>query len=275
VPTGALHFLPLHAARCIDPNGERHLVDDFVVRIAPSAGILAMLQAEQARLDLGAVVAGVSQYNNPGLAPLPGVEAETRAIAETLGAKPLLNEAANAETLAGALREAAFVHLACHGAQWAEDPQFGKHFAPQAVLHLANEGLTFADILVNWDLGRTRLITLSACDTGLIDAAKPWDELEGLRHVLLQSGAQAIVASLWSVDDESTALLMRRFYRNIRDREMAIPEALSESQRWLRDATHAELAASHVGIYNLNSGAAPDERPYRHPYFWGPFFFTG
>ncbi len=59
--------------------------------------------------------------------------------------------------------------------------------------------------------GGVQLLTLPACNTGVGDGAA----VEGVGTLAQRQGAKAVVASLWPVANESTALLMREFYLNI------------------------------------------------------------
>ena len=274
VPSGGLQFLPVCAAGPGD-NGkiDHRLSDEFRFRSVPSAGVLCLLNAGPDRVVAKerAVIAGVTEYEE--LSPLPNIELEVRAIADRFGVAPLLNEEVTPDVLAQQVSGASFVHLACHGAPWAEDPNFGWSFAPPVVLNLTNGGLSFEDIL-RWDLHRSSLVTLSACDTGLVEFDKPWDEFEGLSHVLLQAGARAVVGTLWSVDDQSTTLLMAQFYENLSNSKLSPAAALGVAQRWLRESTHASLLNSN--LYQPDRwDVAPDSHPFEHPYYWAPFFITG
>jgi CHAT domain-containing protein len=128
------------------------------------------------------------------------------------------------------------------------------------------DGLTFKDILTELDLRQTRLVTLSACDTGIVDVSMPWDEVVGLANTFLQAGAGATVSSLWEVGHRSTALLMERFYHHVVDEGMSLGAALREAQIWLRSSTRraldeyytaralADMAVSH-GCYRSASAA--------------------
>ena len=91
------------------------------------------------------------------------------------------------------------------------------------------------------------LVTLSACETGLGKVANG-DDVVGLTRGFLFAGARSIVASLWSVDDKATAMLMETFYRNlvIMDKE----EALRQAQITIR-------------------------KNFPQPFFWAAFQLTG
>src|SRR5262249_40765451 len=98
---------------------------------------------------------------------------------------------------------------------------------------------------------RARLVTLSACETGLgkgYFAETPGgDEFVGITRAFLSAGGQNVLASLWAVNDESTRVLMLRFYRHLLATNGA--EALARAQEELRRG---------------------DVR-FRHPYYWAPF----
>ena len=64
-------------------------------------------------------------------------------------------------------------------------------------------------------LEKCRLVTLSACETGLIDFNNTSDEYIGLPSGFLLAGSPSVVSSLWKVNDLSTSFLMIKFYENL------------------------------------------------------------
>lgn len=77
------------------------------------------------------------------------------------------------------------------------------------------------------DISSARLVTLSACETGITDIVKgSADEFVGLPAGFMLAGIPCVVSSLWSVPDISTAILMERFYSNHIAKETDIPTAL-------------------------------------------------
>lgn len=104
------------------------------------------------------------------------------------------------------------------------------------------------DILDNSpDLSAARLAILSACRSGLAEYQNTPDEALGFPAVLLQAGIPAVVSTLWPVADLSSALLTGRFYETHLAEGQPAAEALRSAQRWLRDATAAELGlAGHA-----------------------------
>jgi CHAT domain-containing protein len=98
------------------------------------------------------------------------------------------------------------------------------------------------------------LVTLSACDTalgsGYFAEVPAGDDLIGLTRAFLFAGTPSVLASLWEVNDRSSAQLMHSFYSQLRNGDKAI--ALAKAQR--------EMRARGV---------------YRHPYYWGAFTLVG
>lgn len=77
------------------------------------------------------------------------------------------------------------------------------------------------------------LVVLSACRTGLGEDVRG-EGLIGLTRGFMHAGASSVVASLWKVDDEATAELMKYFYTNMLKKGMRPAEALREAQNTLR-----------------------------------------
>ena len=105
------------------------------------------------------------------------------------------------------------------------------------------------------NLRGTELVVLSACNTGQGDV-KNGEGVFGLRRALEEAGAQSILMSLWSVPDQETLELMKRFYSKWLD-GMEIHEALKEAQLEMRE----QVRKSHDGK-DL-------------PYYWGAFVLVG
>jgi CHAT domain-containing protein len=143
--------------------------------------------------------------------------------------------------------------------------------------------LTLLD-LFTLDLNQCRLVSLSACETGFTDFRYLTDEYIGLTYGFLVAGTASIVCSLWTVHDISTALLMIKFYQNLKSGS-TVALALNQAQKWLRDATTSELQA-WANSLNLDEDLtkpiqkklrrrAPDEQPFHSPYHWAAFCAVG
>jgi CHAT domain-containing protein len=154
----------------------------------------------------------------------------------------LLDGSAIRRAVVPGMAGASHLHFACHGTFDPVEPL-------QSALHLAEgDRITLRDILDNSpDLSAARLAVLSACRSGLAEYQNTPDEALGFPAVLLQAGIPAVVGTLWPVADLSSALLMRRFYEIHLGERQPAGEALRSAQRWLWDATTAELGlADHA-----------------------------
>lgn len=81
------------------------------------------------------------------------------------------------------------------------------------------------------------LVTLSACKTGMA-RIRAGDETMGLPRAFIYAGSPSVVASLWNVNDRATAILMERFYGNLKRMEKT--RALRDAQlALLRDPGHS------------------------------------
>lgn len=127
----------------------------------------------------------------------------------------LLGPAASKETLLG-LREApGLLHVATHGRFLSTKDQ--QDPLARSALELAaagGNGRTTALELAGLDLWGTQLVVLSACDTGLGELRRG-QGVYGLRRAFFVAGAEALVTSLWQVEDRGTAELMAEFYAQL------------------------------------------------------------
>jgi CHAT domain-containing protein/tetratricopeptide (TPR) repeat protein len=282
MPQGGLGLLPIHAAWRIVDGQKRYLLDDIEVRYAPSGYALRTAQIRAAaHQQKSALVAGVSKYVN--LNDLPNVPVEVESIAECFHTMPLLNAQTTRQAVIDQTPGKAYVHLSCHG-------NFAFGGVNDSALYLANdEPLTMTDILTRLKLDAARLVSLSACETGITDTSRNPDEFVGLPAAFMQAGAPGVVSTLWTVADNSTALLMEKFYRlHIKDGKPPAT-ALREAQLWLRELTRRELGAYYEEIYMrmspdsaldasiklIQENGSPDDRLYAHPFYWAAFTYTG
>jgi CHAT domain-containing protein/tetratricopeptide (TPR) repeat protein len=287
VPCGLLGLLPLHAA-WTEQNGERtYALDAAAFRYVPSARVLGAARRISASSGSGRMVVVADPVPVRSAPPLPNAAAEAEGVATWFDRPVVLARSGAArEAALAALPAASVAHFCCHGGtDWDERLRSG--------LLLANdERLTVADLL-SLRLEGSRLAVLSACETAIISTRLP-DEALALPSALLQAGFAGVVASMWSIFDLSTAVLMSRFYQLwIRD-GFDPHRALAEAVRWLRRQTAAELAAlfEKAREHAAGSGGArydeaseawqhfaydfsASDRPFAHAIYWAAFTYTG
>jgi CHAT domain-containing protein/tetratricopeptide (TPR) repeat protein len=241
VPHAILHYVPFAALRVQSVP----LVDRFDVVTLPAASAALGSVRGSRKADETVRIAPQSNALLVGSTHghLAHVAGEVRALNALIPqSRSLVDGEATLERVLSAMPVAEYIHLACHGQFRADSPQF-------SALHFADGALTVRDIS-EMKL-RARLVTLSACETGLSQLS-PGDELLGLTRTLMHAGAERVLTSLWAVDDAATATLMQHFYRRLMQ-GMRASQALRESQRELRDGNPQ----------------------WRHPYFWAAFTLTG
>lgn len=233
-PHGLLHVLPFAA---LELDGEA-LVDLVELAVVPSGSVLRSLmqRAPRRRERSAALVCAAGSVDAPGFA------AEARRVGQMLGADSHLlhgEEATVAALLEGA-RSARHLHIACHGEFSGVSPM------SSALLLHGGERLRAADLYAARI--SSPLVVLSGCETGRSEA-RPGDELLGLLRGFFYAGADAVIASLWKVDDRVSADLICCLYEQLcRGRNAA--SALRHAQRRLR--------ARHP-----------------HPYHWAAFTLFG
>jgi CHAT domain-containing protein len=129
---------------------------------------------------------------------------------------------------------------------------------------------------------KANLVVLSGCDTAL-GKLSTGDELIGLTRAFIYAGTPSVVASLWNVEDSSTAQLMASFYRNLKT--MSKAEALRQAQlELIRGEGRSDLLVKR-GVGGMGKlGETPsaplfapssDSVSTSHPYFWAPFILVG
>jgi CHAT domain-containing protein len=262
VPHDVLHYLPFGALPMPKPNlalpgqaGEqRYLSDEFILFTLPSASTLSFVQDRPPGDGAGESVTPLlaAAYGRAeGLPPLRFAEQEGREIAGMYGVEPLIGSAATESSFREQVGRARLIHVAAHGQLNAANPLFSRLvLAPDQ----ANDGSLEVHEVYGLDLRHADLVTLSACQTQL-GVRSGGDDLVGLsRAFIAGAGVPTVVASLWSVDDEATAALMRAFYAGMRS-GLGKAEALQAAQTAVRtDKTHPEWA---------------------QPYYWAAFTLTG
>ena len=231
LPSGPLGLLPLGLAR--EPSSGRRLLETYDIVTAPSLFALTEppCQAEmRAAFSLAAVI-------NPSgdlvYAPIEGAlvaahfEPESRTLLDELTAAP--------ETVLAALKGKTHWHFSTHGTFNREEPR------RSALAMKGGATLSVGSLLEADDLGRPRLVVLSACETGLHDIVRTPEEFIGLPGAFMAIGARAVLGTLWPVDDRATAMLTARFYDLHLSERFAPATALRKAQLWLKSATREDL----------------------------------
>lgn len=191
---------------------------------------------------------------------LPGTETEVMAIhdlltAQNIDSKLMLYDKATEASLKS-LPSKDILHIATHGFFLDQSDKFSNPMLRSGILLAGvsdktkgtEDGVLTAYEATLLSMSQTKLVVLSACETGLGDI-KNGEGVYGLQRSFEAAGVQNILMSLWKVDDQATMELMRNFYTELL-KTNDTSAAFASAQRKLRIK-------------------------YPHPYYWGAFKMMG
>lgn len=211
--------------------------------------------------------------------PLPSSRYEVGAIVDYWNhvdgcrATALLDDEASEASFKRLAPGNAVIHIATHAFRWDSDCLSGVSRAvaeeyphlltglllagatastPGGEIGGHEDGVLTAEEIAHLNLNETRVVVLSACESGL-GQISAGEGVFGLRRAFQLAGARSVISSLWEIPDQSTARLMRQFYRGMQDGlSRALHDAQLEALRTQREA------------------GVP-----QHPYSWGAFVAYG
>jgi CHAT domain-containing protein len=259
IADSALHYIPFQMLL----SGTEPLVVQHDIIDAPSASILGELREEVAGRGVRAKV--LAAFGNPALGPAQQsatASNQSRDIDVSGDSFDLsrIGELFFAEREINSLREIATpsATFTATGVAANRKQLFSMDFSQYAILHFATHGLldpkrpehsgillSMVDDHGNKDEGfitlqdvyslraPVDLVVLSACRTGLGKEIRG-EGLVGLTRGFMYAGATTVVASLWKVDDEATAELMKLFYIEMLQNRKTPDEALRIAQNTIR-----------------------------------------
>jgi CHAT domain-containing protein len=225
-------------------NDGDYLINRYdIIMIGNSKDLIALKTQKAAAPKKNAFLLGFPDYGGDAVAALPGTKLEIDNIGKILKTAgyqttPYLQQAAT-EAIIKSLKGPAIVHIATHGYFQPDveqavgisrenaknnpllrsglllagaSPTLKGEAMPN--LESNDNGVLTAYEAMNLSLDGTDLIVLSACETGLGDV-RAGEGVYGLQRAFLVAGANAMVMSLWKVDDAATQALMTNFYTNL------------------------------------------------------------
>jgi CHAT domain-containing protein len=258
VPHDVIHYLPLHSLKA---EGD-YLMERNPTCYSPSASVMRYCHNKRKGRRRKALILADSRPDRPllfareqalSIGGLPGLEAEVylgSQATKSLVKRKLAEDREGIDIL----------HFACHG-------YFNSQQPLKSGIMLAPEGAAGGDAAAStgpaaprdgseWNLTaeeifalemQADLVTLSACESG-VNERRPGDELIGLTRALIYAGTPSVAVSLWSVDELSTDILMRKFYESLLDEGTTKADALRESQKYLRRVTMGDAIEYVEGV---------------------------
>ncbi len=247
---GSLRNIPMSVL--YDEKTKKYLLEEYAIALAPSLQLLEPKPLQ--RKNLSALTAGLSEkrvVEDREFSPLENVNLELLRIqSEVSSSEALLNQKFTKLNLENRINSTSYtvVHLATHG-------KFSSQIEETYILTW-NQLLKVKDLdnlLRNADSKQSsdiELLVLSACETAAGDKRAAL----GLAGIAVRAGARSILATLWSVDDRSTAELMSKFYYELSNTNVSKAEALRRAQ---------------ISLWNH-----PNE-DWKRPYFWASYVLVG
>ncbi len=225
VPHAELHYLPFSA---LVRHGERDefLVERYDIGYAPSASLWTRFTERSAATNEKVLAVA------PRVSALPGSGDEIQAIRSLYGSgvTVLSGPQATEEAFRASAEQFGVIHLATYGVLNQHNPLF-------SFVELNSDSTHDGRLEVHEVFGLTlhaRLVVLSACQTalasGMASDVPAGDDWVGLVRAFLGAGAEHVIATLWAVEDRSTAKVMERLYRRLRGGDATVA-ALSQAQR--------------------------------------------
>jgi CHAT domain-containing protein len=259
---GGLRGLPLAALH----DGRQFLVERYNFAIIPAFNLL---DRQSKTLTGSQVLAmGAATFtNNPNLPAVP-LELATITQSGSWQGKILLNQAFTLTQFRQARSQTPYgiVHLATHA-------DISDKSVKDSYIQFWDRRLQLNQVRdLQLDKPAVQLLVLSACRTAL---GTPNAEL-GFAGLAVQSGAKAVLASLWSVDDVGTLVLMSDFYQQLKTAPIKSNALRSTQIAMLKG--NLTLANSSIRRVRGNLPAELQSSPDRdlsHPYYWAAFTTIG
>ena len=252
IPQDSLFLVPFAA---LQDQNDKYLIEKHTILTAPAIQVLDLTHKQQRQFpqspDEMLIVGNPTMPKLPitvdsqqrTLKPLPGAEREAKAIAQLFKTQAIIGKNATERAIIQKLPQAKLIHLATHGLL---DDFLGLG-VPGAIALAPDtppsnddngDGLLTAGEILDLQLNAD-LVVLSACDTG--GGSISGDGVIGLSRSLITAGAESVLVSLWSVDDQSTAFLMTEFYQNLQkklDKATALRMAILATKQKYESPVH-------------------------------------
>ncbi|MBI4749887.1 MAG: CHAT domain-containing protein [Acidobacteria bacterium] len=286
-PDGTLNLIPFSAL--VDPQG-KFLVENYTVTYLTSGRDLLRLKVKLPAQEPPVIIANPNYGNGAGpilaghpLAPLPQLPEtakEGKNIQTLLKRAGFVSGRKATEHFVKSIRRPEVLHIATHG-YFLEDARKERTTEATRDLRLQtvgdleswrianpllrswlffsganrggqadNDGTMTALEAAQLDLWGTKLVVLSACETG-VGEAKNGDGVFGLRRALVLAGSESQMMSLWAVSDQATRELMVDYYT------------------WLKNGEGRSEALRNVQLKMLKNPK------YQHPFYWAAFIQSG
>lgn len=274
----ATRYIPMSALY----DGEKYLIENYTVSTILSADLTDTRdRLPPGKNNISVLAMGLSNAVG-GFNALPNVPDELDGVVRSDNNDPkgvyagreYLNEAFDFRALRNNLRGQQILHIATHG-----DFKPGRPEESYLVLGTGDK-LAIPEISTLRSLSDVNLVVLSACETALGGEGTDGVEINGISYYFLNQGAKTVMASLWLVNDASTAQLMQDFYSNLaRETPITKAEALRQAQLKMLRGEVSREGGSDRGLVEVRPVAEYETEgsasEFAHPYYWAAFILIG
>jgi CHAT domain-containing protein/tetratricopeptide (TPR) repeat protein len=274
-PDGQLRYIPLAALY----DGNQWLVQKYRINNITALSLTEWNQKPQTlKILAGAFTQGNYSFqvgnNSFNFGGLPSAGKEVENLASTVpGTTKLFNRDFSQKDTLAQMSDYSILHFATHASFVTGQPE------DSFILFGNGDRANFRDV-ETWPLTNTDLVVLSACETGVGGKLGDGTEILGFGYLMQQAGARAAIASLWSVDDGGTQVLMNAFYTAV-ENGMSKAEALRQAQIALITKDLSTVGGSRgeeawIEVVSTRTGLPPlVSNNLSHPYYWAPFILIG
>lgn len=243
---GELRNIPM--AVLYDNKHQKYLIQKYAISLAPGLQLIEPKSLQ--KIQLNGLIAGVSEQRKiegRSFTPLKNVKVELQQIQSAIPRNAeLFNQTFTKINLQNQIKKVPYtvVHIATHG-EFSSNPDQTFILTWEQLLKVKD-----FDNLIRLSGQREskaiELLVLSACETAQGDNRATL----GLAGIAVRAGARSTLATLWAIDDESTAEFMSQFYQELENNKVTKAEAVRRAQLKL-----------------LND--------YEIPYLWAPYILVG
>lgn len=212
IPDGFLYFLPFESLPA-DEEGSRTLLETTTISYRFSSRLLTMGNS-RAKVAEGAQILSFAPFSGGGQGSLfPALPASGEEIADLQGAR-YTNAQATKRQFLQEINKYPIVHLATHAISSPSNAA-ASFIAFYPVKHSTIEDCLFLEELYGLDMNATRLVIISACETGQGELVAK-EGVISLSRAFAYAGCASTINSLWKADDKATSYILRRFYIHLK-----------------------------------------------------------
>jgi len=241
-PDGQLRYIPIAALY----DGKQWLAEKYQISNLIAYTLFDFsAQPKNAPNILAGAFGGKAGERKFGQSALPATVKEVQAIANSFqNSVTLTEDQFSRQAIESKFKNHNILHLATHA-------EFNTGAPDNSFIIFGNGDKIRLNEITDWQIPNIDLIILSACQTG-VGKLGSGVEILGFGYQVQKAGAKQAIASLWTVDDAGTQVLMESFYSELQKGDIPIAEVLQRAQ-----------------ISLIKS------QKYSHPFYWSAFFAIG